>query len=181
MTKIIKHFGSDRLAATMFLQYLVVVTLISKCSTVNLTAAPLRDDHRALLVALVDTSKIFEQILESLNEPLRQIINDTIEENVPKIVERKISKLKKRCCLKKLDTTERKLTSLPPGLFDSMSKLIELKLSNMEKQYEEKLDSMGKKITHLETELTGMKTNGELRCSYISYCTSKCACLILIY
>jgi hypothetical protein len=47
---------------------------------------PLLDDQEAPLVAIINTRNIRKQILQSLNEPVHQLINATIEELVDNLI-----------------------------------------------------------------------------------------------
>jgi len=48
------------------------------CFSINTSVAPVFDEQRAPLVAIIDTNKIGQQLLESLAEPVSQLINATI-------------------------------------------------------------------------------------------------------
>ena len=58
------------------------------CFSINMSVAPVFDEQRAPLVAIVDTNKIGKQLLESLAEPVSQLINGTITERLHDVEQR---------------------------------------------------------------------------------------------
>ena len=53
-----------------------------------MSVAPVFDEQRAPLVEIVDTNKIGKQLLESLAEPVSQLINATITERLHDVEQR---------------------------------------------------------------------------------------------
>jgi hypothetical protein len=78
---------------------IIVLLVISKFTYIAMETGsiPLLDDQEAPLVAIINTRNIRKQILQSLNEPVHQLINATIEELVDNLIRGKLAESENKC------------------------------------------------------------------------------------
>ena len=78
---------------------IIALLVISKFAYIAMEtdSVPLLDDQEAPLVAIINTRNIRKQILQSLNEPVHQLINATIEELVDNLIRGKLAESRNKC------------------------------------------------------------------------------------
>jgi hypothetical protein len=78
---------------------IIVLLVISEFTYIAMETGsiPLLDDQEAPLVAIINTRNIRKQILQSLNEPVHQLINATIEELMDNLIRGKLAESENKC------------------------------------------------------------------------------------
>jgi hypothetical protein len=78
---------------------IIVLLVISKFTYIAMETGsiPLLDGQEAPLFAIINTRNIRKQILQSLNEPVHQLINATIEELVVNLIRGKLAESENKC------------------------------------------------------------------------------------
>jgi len=78
---------------------IIALLVISKFTYIAMEtdSVPLLDDQEAPIVAIINTRNIRKQILQSLNEPVHQLINATIEELVDNLIRGKLAESGNKC------------------------------------------------------------------------------------
>ena len=78
---------------------IIALLVISKFTYIAMETGsiPLLDDQEAPLVAIINTRNIRKQILQSLNEPVHQLINATIEELVDDLIRGELAEFENEC------------------------------------------------------------------------------------